>query len=402
MLGWVVWLNLCEAATYPLLPDDRSLVGEVEETHILSGETLLDVARRHDVGLDELEDANPGVDPWLPAVGQRIVIPSRYLLPRAPQDGIVVNLPERRLYYFPPSASQVHRVVMTYPVGIGTEGRVLPAVSTRIVEKKVDPPWVVPDSILAEHEAAGDPLPKVVPPGPGNPLGRHALRLGLPTYLIHGTDHPYGVGMRISHGCLRMYPEDIEELFARVAVGTSVRIVDQPYKAGWDGGALYLEAHPPLAEAGHGPDTDLTPMVVAIAGAARQRLDDRAWQAANRIAGRAAGIPTPIYGRPQELAQEENAAASAPERRSSRWMVQVGVFRQPANAERVTCMMRDMALPVMASTSGDKRAYRVLVGPFASREAAAVVGEEIFHTTGLENFPVLTCPTSGAACDTNE
>jgi L,D-transpeptidase ErfK/SrfK len=395
ILSCLTGFGLCEAATYPLPPDDQRLVGEAQKVQIQAEETLLDVARHSDVGLNELQDANPGVDPWLPAMGQEIVVPSRYLLPRAPREGIVVNLPERRLYYFPRPSGRGPRVVMTYPVGIGTEGHALPVITTRIVEKLVDPPWVVPDSILAEHAAAGDPLPKVVPPGPDNPLGRFALRLGLPTYLIHGTNHPYGVGMRISHGCLRMYPEDIEELFARVAIGTPVRIVNQPYKAGWGDGALYLEAHPPLEEGGHDPDSDLTPMVVAVAGAARQRLDAPAWVAANRIATRGSGIPVAIYGGPQTpVAGEADVLAQQP---ADRWMVQVGAFRDVANAQRVTGMMRDLALPVMASAAGTNRPCRVLVGPFASRAAAVATSEQIFRTTGLENFPVLTHP--GAVCD---
>lgn len=401
VLGCVAAFNLGEAATYPLPPEDRCLVGALREARIRAGETLLDLARLYGVGLQELQDANPGVDPWLPAVGQRVVIPSQYLLPRGPREGIVVNLPELRLYYFPPAAGRGERVVMTYPVGIGTEGRALPVADTRIVEMQVDPPWVVPDSIRAEHEAAGDPLPKVVPPGPDNPLGRRALRLGLSTYLIHGTNHPYSVGMRVSHGCLRMYPESIAELFDRVTAGTPVRIVDQPYKAGWEGGVLYLEAHPPLAETGHGPDSNLTPMVVAIAGAARQRLADPAWQAAHRVAIRGAGIPTPISGGPQDLAHgRDDAHPPAPP--TARWMVQVGVFRDPANADRVTRRMQELELPVTASTAGEHRPCRVWVGPFASREAAAVTGEQIYQATGLESFPVPASPVSGAACDATD
>jgi L,D-transpeptidase ErfK/SrfK len=401
VLGCLAAVSLCDAATYPLPPDDRCLVGEVHEARIEAGETLLDLARRYGVALNALQDANPGVDPWLPAVGRRVVIPSEYLLPGGPREGIVVNLAEQRLYYFPPATGQVRRVVMTYPVGIGAEGSPLPVVNTRIIEKKADPAWVVPDSILAEHEAAGDPLPKVVPPGPDNPLGKFALRLGLPTYLIHGTNQPYGVGMRVSHGCLRLYPEDIEELFDRVAVGTPVRIVDQPYKAGWEEGVLYLEAHPPLAEAGHGPDSDLTPMVVAVARAAGRRLDDSAWEAANRIAAKGAGMPTPIYGDSQALARAQDGG-TPPARPAKRWMLQVGVFRDPANVDRVTRSMRALALPVMASTVGAHRSCRVLVGPFDSREAAATTGKQIYRATGLDNLLVPASPVSGTACGADD
>ncbi len=307
-LGWLAALGVCEAATFPLPPADEGLVGQVQGARVHDGETLLDLARRYDVGLSELQDANPGVDPWLPEAGQPIVIPSQYLLPGGPRNGIVVNLPERRLYYFPSAAAGSPPVVMTYPLGIGTEGHSLPAIHTRIIEKKVDPAWIVPDAIRAAHAADGDPLPKVVAPGPANPLGRYAMRLGLPEYLIHGTNQPYGVGQRVSHGCLRMYPEDIEELFGEVAVGTPVAILDQPYKAGWSGEVLYLETHSPLTEAGHTPESDLTPMVAAIVRVKRQSIDDRAWQAATRTARQATGIPTPIYGHPPTLTVREARA----------------------------------------------------------------------------------------------
>jgi len=310
-LGWLATLGVCQAATFPLPPANQWLIGQIQETRVHEGETLLDLARRYDVGSTELQDANPGVDPWLPVASQRIVIPSRYLLPRGTREGIVVNLAERRLYYFPPAAAETRGVVMTYPLGIGTEGHSLPVTRTRIIEKKVDPAWIVPDAILAEHAADGAPLPEVVAPGPDNPLGRYALRLGLPEYLIHGTNQPYGVGQRVSHGCLRMYPEDIEALFPKVAVGTPVAIIDQPYKAGWSGEVLYLEAHPPLAEAGHTPESDLTPMVAAIVRVKRYPLDDHAWRAATRIARQATGIPTPIYGRPPALRAHEGARRHA-------------------------------------------------------------------------------------------
>lgn len=310
-LGWLAALGVGEAATFPLPPAHEGLVGQVQEARVHDGETLLDLARRYDVGLSELQDANPGVDPWLPAAGQRIVIPTQYLLPRGAREGMVVNLPERRLYYFPPAAAGSPRVVMTYPLGIGTEGHSLPVSHTRIIEKKVDPAWIVPDAIRAEHATDGDPLPKVVAPGPDNPLGRYALRLDLPEYLIHGTNQPYGVGQRVSHGCLRMYPEDIEELFPKVAVGTPVDILDQPYKAGWSGALLYLETHPPLSEAGHTPESDLSPMVAAIVRVKRYPLDDHAWQAARRIARRATGIPTPIHGRLPSLSARERSRQDA-------------------------------------------------------------------------------------------
>ena len=399
LLGWGVAAGQCAASTYPLPPDRQSLVGRLQETRVADGETLLDIARRYSVGLDEMQNANPGVDPWLPSAGQRVLIPSQYLLPDAPREGIVVNLPELRLYYYPPAKPGTQAVVMTYPLGIGSEGRAIPVTVTRVIEKKIDPPWVVPDSILAEHEADGDPLPKVVPPGPDNPLGRYALRLGLASFLIHSTNHPYSVGMRISHGCLRMYPEDIEELFGKVPVGTTVRIIDQPYKAGWQGGVLYLEAHPPLAEAGDTPNSNLTPMVVAITGVVGTRLSDHAWQAAARVATQGSGIPMPIFAGGNDAAQAAVLSQyDEAKLEAARWMVQVGVFRDFNKVERVTQMMRRLDLPVKVSMSGDSRLCRILVGPFVDRKQAADTGDRIYKDTGLENLLVPQSHDSGVAC----
>jgi L,D-transpeptidase ErfK/SrfK len=342
-----------------------------------------------------MQDANPGVDPWLPPVGQRVLIPSQHLLPDVPREGIVVNLPELRLYYFPPAKPGERRVVMTYPLGIGSEGRAIPVTVTRVIQKKIDPPWVVPASILAEHQAEGDPLPKVVPPGPDNPLGRYALRLGLSSFLIHSTNHPYSVGMRISHGCLRMYPENIEQLFAKVPVGTPVRIIDQPYKAGWQGGVLYLEAHPPLAESLHSADTNLTPMVMALTGVVSQRLSDHAWQAAARVASQGQGIPTPIFAEDVKAALSHAEAARIDQ---DRWMVQVGVFHDRERVQHVTQMMQSIDLPVKVSSARGNRLCRVLVGPFPNRKAATVTADKIYKDTGLENFLVPQGLYPGVAC----
>jgi L,D-transpeptidase ErfK/SrfK len=398
LLGWLSLLGCAEASTYPLPAAGQFLVGQLQDTRVREGETLLDIARRYSVGLDELEEANPGVDPWLPPVGQRVLIPSQHLLPNVPRKGIVVNLPELRLYYFPKAKAGEQRVVMTYPLGIGSEGRAIPVTLTSVIQKKIDPPWVVPASILAEHQADGDPLPKVVPPGPDNPLGRYALRLGLSSFLIHSTNHPYSVGMRISHGCLRMYPEDIEELFGKVAVGTPVRIIDQPYKAGWQGGVLYLETHPPLAESGYSSDTNLTPMVVALTNVVSQRLSDHAWQAAVRVASQDSGIPTPIFAEDAKRAQAAFSHVSEMKIDRHPWMVQVGVFQDRDKAQHVKRMMQSMNLPVEVSEAGENRLCRILVGPFPNRKEATDTADKISKGTGLDNFLVPQNHTLAADC----
>lgn len=232
------------------LPDAAtSVVGTLQVIRTRQEDTFIDIAQAYDLGYDELVEANPGVDPWLPGDGTEIVLPSRFVLPDAPREGIVLNVASKRLFYFPKPWPGAAPVVHTFPISIGREGWATPLGRTKVVSKKKDPPWRVPASIRREHAENGDPLPAVVPPGPDNPLGRHAMRLALPgDFLIHGTNKPAGVGMRVSHGCIRMNPGDIEWLFPQVAVGTPVHIVNQPLLVGVRGGALYVEAHPPLEE----------------------------------------------------------------------------------------------------------------------------------------------------------
>jgi L,D-transpeptidase ErfK/SrfK len=237
------------AATFPLPPPGVDVVGEVEFTRASRKDTLLDIARRHDIGQDEILLANPNVDRWLPAEGAQVTLPNRYILPRAERTGLVLNLPEMRLYYYPKPLREQTPLVITHPVSVGRMDWVTPLGKTTIVAKERDPSWRPPESVKEEHaREQGEILPDVVPAGPDNPLGRFAMRLGLPGYLIHSTNKPFGVGMRVTHGCIRMYPEDIERLFDLVPVRTQVQLVNQPIKVGWLDGALYVEVHPPMDE----------------------------------------------------------------------------------------------------------------------------------------------------------
>ena len=238
----------------PIVSDEFTLVagsdvvGELQVIRARYEDTFVDIARAYDLGFDELVQANPDVDPWLPGAGTAVVLPTRFILPDAPREGIVLNIGTKRIFYFPkPAAGEPARVI-THPVGIGREGWSTPIGPTRVVSKVKDPVWTVPASIRREHAEAGDPLPARVPAGPDNPLGAYALRLGFPSYLIHGTNKPSGIGMRVSHGCVQLFPEDIESLYGQVAVGTPVRIVNQPQLLGWQDGNLYLEAHPALED----------------------------------------------------------------------------------------------------------------------------------------------------------
>lgn len=239
------------AESFVLPPEDVSLVGGFQYTTAKNEDTLLDVARHHDVGQREIVVANPDVDRWLPREGTRIFLPKRYVLPDAPRDGLVLNVAEMRLYYYPSAQEWGARKVYTYPISIGRMDWKTPLGATRIVNKVKNPAWRPPISIKKEHAAAGDPLPDIIPAGPDNPLGDYAMRLGIPGYLIHGTNKPLGVGMQVSHGCVRMLPEDIEQLFPEVGVGTAVHIVNQPIKVGWAVDTLYIEVQPPLDGENH-------------------------------------------------------------------------------------------------------------------------------------------------------
>lgn len=237
-------IGQAHAAAYWLPESGNDVVGTIEQTLAGPEDTLLDIARRYNVGYEEIRLANPDLDPWLPGIDRPVQIPGRFILPQAARKGLILNLAEMRLYYFPKAARGEKAQVITHPVSIGRVDWKTPLGQTRISKKAHKPSWYPPASIRAEHKEKGDPLPKVVPPGPDNPLGEHALRLAIPGYLIHGTNKPFGIGMRVSHGCVRMYPEDIAALFDIVPVGTPVTIIDQPVKAGWQNGVLYLEAHP--------------------------------------------------------------------------------------------------------------------------------------------------------------
>ncbi len=282
------------ATSYPLPREEFDLVGYTRVVEARREDTLLDIARRYGVGQEAILMANPGVDRWLPGAGTRVIVPSRHILPAEPFEGIVLNLPEMRLYYYPKPEPGSRGEVLTFPVGVGRMEWETPLGETRLVSKEKDPAWRPPESIRREHAAAGDPLPRYVPPGPDNPLGRHALRLGMPGYLIHGTNKVFGVGMRVSHGCVRMLPEDVELLFELAPVGETVRIINEPAKVGWYGGQLYLEMHPPLEENPEG-EADLYERVMAAVDAKLfQRPVELDEDVIRRAVARPTGMPVVI------------------------------------------------------------------------------------------------------------
>jgi len=221
---------------------DEDVVGVVQIVKSTKEDTLTDIARRFNVGYEEILRANPKVDPWLPGADRPIVVPTQFVIPNAPRTGVVINIAAMRLFYFPPHKKGEPQVVITHPIGIGKVGWKTPEGVTKIVRRQKDPTWRVPVSVLKEHKENGEILNPVIGPGHDNPLGRHAFYLDWSSYLIHGTNKPAGVGLRSSHGCIRLYPEDIAQLFDMVPIGTPVRVVNQPFVFGWKDGQLYMQA----------------------------------------------------------------------------------------------------------------------------------------------------------------
>ena len=271
-----------------------TVVGRAQSYIARYEDTLLDVARRFGMGISEMQLANPGVNMWIPGEGTIIRLPMRFILPAAPRSGLVINVREMRVYYYPKGGAVVH----TWPISIGRVGWETPLGETSIVRKAVRPSWTPPESIREEYLERGETLPRVVRPGPDNPLGSHALYLGLPEYLIHGTNRPYSIGMRVSHGCVRMYPEHIVELYELADAGTPVTIVDQGVKAGWVGGELYMEVHPEADV----PDAESRPSmadVVTSLSAAFPKGDPSVaidWPRVREVLAAANGVPV-VVGR---------------------------------------------------------------------------------------------------------
>ncbi|CAN0548129.1 unnamed protein product [Laminaria digitata] len=273
-------------------PSYPSIIGSMRTHVTVYEDSLVELARTFGLGYTEIVSANPGLDPWVPGADKEIVLPTAHILPAAPREGIVINLADQRLYFF----REDGKTVDSAPLGIGNNGWDTPTGSTKVVRKKKNPTWYVPQSVRKE-----DPeLPAVVPPGPDNPLGSHAVYLGWPAYLFHGTHKPYGVGRRVSHGCVRLYPEDIARLFGDIRIGTPVRVVDQPMKVTKMDGQLWLEIHPTQLQADEveqtGKHTPSKPaefeyLLTSAAGDEAERID---WDKAKAAAVERRGVPIPV------------------------------------------------------------------------------------------------------------
>jgi L,D-transpeptidase ErfK/SrfK len=298
------------ASVFPLPEDGSAVVGTDSTVVTTYQDTLPDIAHRYSLGYYEIIRANPGVDIWLPGAGKELTLPGRRILPPGKREGIVLNLPEHRLYYFPKPRAGEQPVVITYPVSIGKMDWRTPLGETRVIAKIRNPSWYPPESIRKEHAANGDPLPKVVGPGPDNPLGDFALRLaaGHGEYMIHGTNNPVAVGMSVTHGCIRMYPEDVAALFALIPVGTPVRLINEPVKVAWVDGRLFLEAHPPVDDEGQSVEPDLQVLSGMLDKALGSDTAAIHWDLARATLQAANGIPT-VVGLAAEPETPQPAAA---------------------------------------------------------------------------------------------
>ncbi len=277
------------AMQLPLPSKDSDVVGQIQFGQAQAGDSISSFARRYDMGFFEVAEANPEVNPDHPLANSELIVPSQFILPHVPRQGIVVNLATMRLYYFPKGKKYFY----TYPVGIGKQSWNSPQGNWHIMQKIKNPVWEVPPSIYQYRLTHGDPVPHVVPSGPQNPLGYFALRLSNPTYLIHGTDDPTSVGRRSSAGCIHLYPEDIKALFSMVSVDTPVLIINQPYLIGRFGNQIMLAAHLPLAEQRNqlgNVSADVVALVNSIDVSGAQ-ID---WQKAQDVLREHTGIPTQI------------------------------------------------------------------------------------------------------------
>jgi L,D-transpeptidase ErfK/SrfK len=307
----VACAGLAHATVYPLPQTDNPLVGGDQTVVTVYEDTLYDLARKFSLGSEEMIRVNPGVDPWIPGAGKTLVVPNTHILPPGPREGIVVNLPEHRLYYYPKPKRGETPQVITYPVSIGKMDWRTPLGLTHVIQKIKNPVWYPPESVRKEHAAAGDPLPPKVPSGPDNPLGLFAMRLaaGNGTYLIHGTNNPIAVGLAVTHGCIRMYPDDVEALFPLVPVGTPVRLINEPLKVAWVNGELLLEAHPPVDAEGQSFEPNLDQFSDLLQKAVGTNTVAIHWDYAREVLQKANGVIATV-GLEADLPQDTPATAA--------------------------------------------------------------------------------------------
>ncbi len=354
-----------------IVAKEDDVIGRLAIIKLERGDTLPDVARHFSLGINAVNEANPGIDTWVPEAGEPILLPLSFILPDTLRKGIVINLAAMRLFSFKSDGDVL--AVSTYPIGIGTTERPTPMGPMYIVRKMVRPTWYVPASIAEDHRKKRDPLPPKVPPGPLNPLGEYALYLSMSGYLVHGTNKPASIGLRATNGCIRLYPEDIKRLFENTPVKTSVSIVNQPYLVGQHDGIVYLEAHEPFEESG---TKELDKAYAKLRNIEKKSGHALDWKKVKQIVAEARGTPVPIY----EIrnGSEKNVAKTielkhpdklygkpeVPDLKTGAWYVLAAVLPDEVDALRLAAILNHQGpqIPARVLSNGDR--HRVLAGPF--------------------------------------
>ena len=378
------------------ITEKQAMVGMLASVDSASDDSLSDLARHYGLGFTDITLANPELDPWLLNQNESVLLPLQFVLPETPHKGIVLNLANMRLFFYPEQPGKV----MTYPVGIGRDGWNTPLGTTKIVAKRANPAWTVPESIHREHERLGDPLPKVIPSGPDNPLGYFAMPLGFSGYLIHGTNKPYGIGMQVSHGCVQLYPEDVEVLFNQVVVGTPVTIVHQPYLAAWEQDMLYLEVHKPLekwASQQKSMQKSLRTQLEKLASEQGGKID---WQRVEDTLKRADGIPTPVLQNAMQASELRTDAIklqrpsrlfgqpTVRELSASDWSVVTGSLATETEARKLVAMLNHQGPQIPARKIEKNGQYRVVAGPFKNKKETRLAAKRIQINFDMQVTPV--------------
>jgi len=372
-----------ETHSFTVGPDDE-ILGELATVPVDNGDTLSDLARHYGLGYQQVVAANPDIDPWTPPAGTKALLPLRFILPDAPRKGVVINLANMRLFHFTGNSS-----LTTYPVGIGREGRASPLGAMTVDRKMPNPTWYVPESIRRDHARKGDPLPAAVSPGPDNPLGAYALYLSRPSYLIHGTNKPFSIGVRASNGCIRLYPEDIRVLFRDVKERSQVRIVNQPYLVAVGQSDIYLEAHEPHEELS--PKQARAAVMAKLKKLEKKRGATLNWARITRVLDEVRGIPvavghaataTPDYAAGAVALQHPGRLNGQPEpvvtaNAGDSWYVRAATTDDGTSADKLAAVLNHMGprIPARAVAKGSR--YEVLAGPYADAKTARQANKQL-------------------------
>jgi L,D-transpeptidase ErfK/SrfK len=379
-----------------IVDKEDSVIGQLADIRLKKGDTLPDIARHFSLGINSVSAANPDIDVWVPGAGDRIVLPLSFILPDERRKGIVINLAAMRLFYFKKDGNL--QAVSTYPVGVGTAERPTPMGRMYITRKKLKPTWYVPASIAADHRKKGDPLPAIVPPGPLNPLGEHALYLSRSGYLVHGTNKPASIGLRATNGCIRLYPEDIKQLFEITPVKTPVKIVNQPYLIGWRDGMVYLEAHSPFEELS---TTALKKVYAKLKKIEKKTGREIDWHKVKKVVAEVRGIPVAVSAVPGGISATSetirlrhpaklSGQPQVPELRTDAWYVLAANLRDKVDACRLAAIINHQGPQIPARVLSKRRDHRVLAGPFNSKGEADTAAKRM--RIELEIDGVLVAP----------